>query len=86
MRALHRGVSGVARTRLAWRDRAVGHLLTVTAQAGDVILCAKVSCMARSTPQVLAVLEDCMPRAVHIHIARQRMVAVTPALITHAAL
>jgi DNA invertase Pin-like site-specific DNA recombinase len=35
--------------RLSWRERAVGHLLTVTAQAGDVILFAEVSRMARST-------------------------------------
>ncbi len=60
--------------RLGWRDRAVGHLLTVTAQAGDVILFAEVSRMARSTLQVLEILEHCMQRAVHVHIAKQRMV------------
>jgi len=60
--------------RLSWRDRALGHLLTVTVQAGDVILFAEVSRMARSTLQVLEILEHCMQRSVYVHIAKQRMV------------
>jgi hypothetical protein len=60
--------------RLSWRERAVGHLLTVTAQAGDVILFAEVSRMARSTLQVLETLEHCIQQGVHVHIAKQRMV------------
>jgi DNA invertase Pin-like site-specific DNA recombinase len=34
--------------RLSWRRRAIGHLLTMTARAGDVILFAEVSRRARS--------------------------------------
>jgi DNA invertase Pin-like site-specific DNA recombinase len=60
--------------RLSWRERAIGHLLTMTARAGDVLLCAEVSSMARSTLQVLEILEHCMQRGVHVHIAKQRMV------------
>lgn len=60
--------------RLSWRERAIGHLLTRTARAGDVLLCAEVSRMARSTLQVLEILEHCMQRGVHVHIAKQRMV------------
>lgn len=42
---------------LGWRERAVDYLLTVTARARDVILCAKVSRLARSTRQPLEILE-----------------------------
>ena len=60
--------------RLGWRERTIGHLLTVTTRAGDVILFAEVSRMARSTLQVLEILEHCMQQGVHVHIAKQRMV------------
>lgn len=60
--------------RLAWRDRAVGQLLTETAQADDVVLFAEISRMARSTLQVLEMLEDAMTRGVTVHIAKQQMV------------
>ena len=43
-----------------WRDRAVGELITKTAQSGDVIIFAEISRMARSTLQVLEILECCM--------------------------
>ena len=45
-----------------------------TAQAGDVVLFAEISRMARSTLQVLEILEQAMTRALIIHIAKQRMV------------
>ena len=38
--------------RLSWGDRALGHLLTVTVQAGDVILFAEVSRWPARTPEV----------------------------------
>ena len=60
--------------RLAWQERAVGRLLTETAQAGDIIVFAEVSRMARSTLQVLEMLACCMRRSVHVHIAKQQMV------------
>ena len=44
-------VEDTASGRLAWRERAVGHLLTETTQAGDIVLFAEVSRMARSTLQ-----------------------------------
>lgn len=46
--------------RTNWRERAVGKLLTKTAQAGDVVIFAEISRMARSTLQVLEMLECCM--------------------------
>jgi len=60
--------------RLAWRDRAIGQLLTVRATAGDVVIFAEISRMARSTLQVLEMLAIGMERALHIHIAKQRMI------------
>lgn len=60
--------------RLGWRERAIGHLVTVTVRTGDGILCAEVRRMARSTLQVLEILEHCMPQGVHVHGAKQRMV------------
>jgi len=67
-------VEDTASGRLAWRERAVGRLLTETTQAGDVVLFAEVSRMARSTLQVLEMLACCMQRGVHVHIAKQYMV------------
>ncbi len=57
-----------------WRDRQLGQLLTTTAVAGDVIIFAVISRMARSTLQVLEILECCMQRELIVHIAKQQMV------------
>ena len=57
-----------------WRDRELGKLLAKTAQSGDTLVFAEISRMARSTLQVLEILECCMQRGVSVHIAKQRMV------------
>lgn len=57
-----------------WRDRQLGELLANTAVAGDVIIFAEISRMARSTLQVLEILECCMQRELTVHIAKQQMV------------
>lgn len=57
-----------------WRDRELGQLLTQTAIAGDIIIFAEISRMARSTLQVLEILECCMERELTVHIAKQQMV------------
>jgi DNA invertase Pin-like site-specific DNA recombinase len=59
--------------RVAWRERAIGQLLIATATAGDVVLFAEISRMARSTLQVLEMLALGMERELHIHIAKQQM-------------
>ena len=64
------GLSG----HVAWRERAIGQLLTTTATAGDVVIFAEISRMARSTLHVLEMLEIGMERKLHIHIAKQRMI------------
>ncbi|EAW36286.1 recombinase family protein [Lyngbya sp. PCC 8106] len=60
--------------RIKWQSRAVGQLLTQTAKAGDVVIFAEISRMARSTLQVLEMLECCMQRGISVHIAKQQMV------------
>jgi DNA invertase Pin-like site-specific DNA recombinase len=57
-----------------WRERAVGELITQTASEGDVVIFAEISRMARSTLQVLEMLECCMHRGISVHIAKQQMV------------
>jgi DNA invertase Pin-like site-specific DNA recombinase len=57
-----------------WRERELGKLLTETASAGDTIIFAEISRMARSTLQVLEILECCMQQGLCVHIAKQRMV------------
>jgi DNA invertase Pin-like site-specific DNA recombinase len=53
-----------------WRDRELGKLLTKTSQSGDTIVFAEISRMARSTLQVLEILECCMQRGLIVHIAK----------------
>lgn len=60
--------------REKWQSRAVGQLITETAKAQDVIIFSEVSRMARSTLQVLELLESCVTREIHVHIAKQGMV------------
>jgi DNA invertase Pin-like site-specific DNA recombinase len=69
-----RFVEDTASRRLAWRDRAVGRLLTETVHAGDAVLFAEISRIARSTLQVLEMLEHCMRQGVSVHIAKQQLV------------
>ncbi len=60
--------------RMSWKNRALGNLLRETAQKGDVVIFAEISRMARSTLQVLEMLECCMRREISVHIAKQQMV------------
>jgi DNA invertase Pin-like site-specific DNA recombinase len=57
-----------------WRERELGKLLAKTAGSGDMIIFAEISRMARSTLQVLEILECCMQRGLSVHIAKQHMV------------
>ena len=67
-------VEDSASGRLAWRERELGRLLCDSAVADDVVIFAEISRMARSTLQVLEMLELSMERELHIHIAKQRMI------------
>ena len=63
-----------------WRDRELGQLLTQTAIAGDLIVFAEISRMARSTLQVLEILECCMQRELIVHRSQYLVDAVSPQL------
>ncbi|AAN53086.1 recombinase family protein [Shewanella oneidensis] len=56
-----------------WRARKLGDLLESLAPK-DVIVFAEVSRMARSTLQVLEILEFCTERQIHVYIAKQKMI------------
>ena len=60
--------------RMKWRARMVGKLILETAGSGDIIIFAEISRMARSTLQVLEILECCVHREISVHIAKQQMV------------
>ncbi len=60
--------------RQKWEERALGTLLKETAQSGDVVVFSEISRMARSTLQVLEILEYCMQQEINVHIAKQHMV------------
>ena len=55
-------VEDTASGNLKWRSRAIGKLLLETAVGEDVVIFAEISRMARSTLQVLEILECCMQR------------------------
>ena len=55
-----------------WRQRRLGGLLEGL-ESDDVIIFAEVTRMARSTIQVLEILELCMEKKINVHIAKQNM-------------
>ena len=78
--ANQRGITGLqfvednASGKIKWRDRKSGDLLLKTMQPGDTVLFAEVSRMARSTLQILEMLEHCAAQNFVVHIAKQNMV------------
>ena len=60
-------------SKIHWRERGIGKILE-GAQAGDVILAAEVSRLARSTLQVLEILEFAAEKELSVHIVKNRMV------------
>ena len=75
-----RGITGLeyvrdaASGKVKWRDRQLGGLLTEMCQPGDTVVFAEISRLARSTLQVLEILEYCAQQRINVHIAKQRMV------------
>lgn len=73
-----RGFSGIKFTddvvtgKTSWKERKLGALVESLA-AGDVLIFAEISRIARSTLQVLEVLERCAARGISVHIAKQNM-------------
>jgi len=67
-------VEDSASGKVKWKERKLGDLLLKTMQVEDTILFAEVSRMARSTLQVLEILEHCAEREITVHIVKQKMV------------
>ena len=76
-------VEDTASGRKGWRDREIGRVLE-SAETGDVLVAAEVSRLARSTLQVLELLQEAAQRGVAVHIAKHQMVLddSLPATIT----
>lgn len=55
-----------------WKERSLGQMLE-EAQPGDTLIFAEVSRMARSTLQVLEILQHCTDNEIAVHIAKQKM-------------
>ena len=60
--------------KVKWKERKLGDLLLKTMQTGDTVLFSEVSRMARSTLQVLEILEHCADKEIAVHIVKQKMV------------
>ncbi len=56
-----------------WRDRDLGKLLG-QAKKGDVLLVAEISRLARSTLQVLEILQHAAEKEIAVHVVKNRMV------------
>jgi len=57
-----------------WKDRKLGELINETMLKGDTLVIAEISRMARSTLQVLEILQVAAEREINVHIAKQKMV------------
>ena len=56
-----------------WQERALG-LLLANAGEGDTIVVSEVSRLARSTLQVLEILQHCTEQQINLHIAKNSMI------------
>ena len=66
-------VEDTASSRIKWRSRKLGQLLE-TLSPEDTIVFAEISRIARSTLQVLEVLEYCTQNQLNVCIAKQKMI------------
>ncbi len=57
-----------------WKERKIGELLTETMVEGDTLVVAEISRMARSTLQVLGMLELAADSKFSVHIAKQNLI------------
>jgi DNA invertase Pin-like site-specific DNA recombinase len=57
-----------------WRERKLGDLVLATMKKGDVLIVAEISRLARSTLQVLEILEESADSGLAVHIAKQNLI------------
>jgi len=67
-------VEDVASGKLDWQKRKIGELLLGQCKAGDTVVFAEISRMARSTLQVLEILRHCVDGGINVHVAKQKMI------------
>lgn len=60
--------------RKAWSERKIGELVNNTMVRGDTLIISEISRLARSTLQVLDILETSAKRGLSVHIAKQNLV------------
>ena len=65
-------IEDVVTGKKKWHERKLGNLISGMAE-GDKLIFAEVSRIARSTLQVLEVLEVCMEKGINVYIAKQNM-------------
>ncbi|OQX00341.1 MAG: resolvase [Thiothrix lacustris] len=56
-----------------WQLRKLGELVRM-AEKGDIIIFAEISRMARSTLQVLEIMEHCTKHEIEVHVTKQNMI------------
>ena len=61
-------------SKTPWKERKVGALLLETCKAGDTVIFAEISRMARNTLQVLEIMKHCVEARINVRIAKQNMV------------
>lgn len=66
-------VEDTASGRKSWRDRPLGALIE-RSQTGDVLVVSEISRLARSTLQVLEIMQECAGRGVELHAVKNRIV------------
>jgi DNA invertase Pin-like site-specific DNA recombinase len=57
-----------------WKERKLGELIQLTMQSGDTLVVSEISRLARSTLQVLEILEVSADKNIAVHIAKQNLV------------
>ena len=67
-------VEDTVSSRKKWRERKIGELLTATMQPGDTLIISEISRMARSTLQVLEILEIAADSDIAVHVVKQNMI------------
>lgn len=66
-------IEDTASGRLKWRDRSLGRLIDGMKE-GDILLCAEISRLARSTIGVLEILETTAEKKVQVHVVKQNLI------------
>lgn len=60
--------------KIAWQGRKIGELVQTDMRKGDTLIIAEISRLARSTLQVLEILETCTQKGINVHIAKQNLI------------